>query len=106
MNGRKGKHLYLYNIDQKQDDEETKTGLTGTWSFTEDDKLSQELVEITFRMSEGKDTDNDGKRLNDIIKIVEQDISDILGYQVTISDNCLFYIDNDTEPGKWFKIVT
>ena len=57
-------------------------------------------------MSEGKDTDEDGKRLNDIIKIVEQDISDILGYQVTISDNGLFYIDNDTEPGKWFKVVT
>ena len=83
-----------------------KTGITGTWSFTKDDKLSQELEEITFRMSEGKDTDKDGKRLNEIIKIVEQDISDVVGYRATISDNGLFYLDNDTELGKWFKVMT
>ena len=106
MNDRKGKHVYLYNINQDQDDEDTEDGITGTWSFTKDDKLSQELAEITFRMSEGKDTDEDGKRLNEIIKIVEQDISDVVGYRVTISDNGLFYLDNDTELGKWFKVMT
>ena len=105
MNDRKGKHVYLCNINQDQDDEDTKAGITGTWSFAKDDKLSQELAEITFRMSEGKDTDEDGKRLNEIIKIVEQDISDVVGYRATISDNGLFYLDNDTELGKWFKVM-
>lgn len=106
MNDRIGKHVYLYDINQDHDDRDTKAGITGTWSFTKDDKLSQELAEITFRMSEGKDTDEDGKRLNEIIKIVEQDISDVVGYRVTISDNGLFYLDNDTELGKWFKVMT
>lgn len=31
--------MYLYDINLNQDNEDTKTGLNGTWSFTKNDKL-------------------------------------------------------------------
>lgn len=57
-------------------------------------------------MSDGKNTDKDGKRLNEVVEIVEQDILDFVEYKATISDDGLFYFNNNGEPDKWFKVTT
>jgi hypothetical protein len=104
MNDREGKYVFLWDIEN-DDYDEIKQGLEGEWSFLEGD-LFDEYNQITQRIVEGEDTDQDNNRLyNEIRKIVEDDISSIVGYKVTITEDNKFYNwDNYEENGKWYKV--
>jgi hypothetical protein len=98
-----GKFVFIHDVEQ--DDEDQINGLTGKWGFNEDTELFKEYSEITFKMIENEDTDEDNNRLyNEIRKIVEDDLSNILGYNVTIKNGDYYSWDNDAEAGQWYKI--
>ena len=101
---KKGKFVFLHDVDQ--DDEDEIKGLSGKWGFKEDTELFDEYSQITFRIIENEDTEEDNNRLyNEIRKIIEDDLSNLLGHKVTIkNENGFYQWDNDAESGTWFKL--
>lgn len=107
-----GIYTCLGEIDEDNEDE--IKGLEGTWYYNEDTKaglrLKEELEELNFKVFNDTETDQDYQRRIEIAKIIDKDLSQVIGYPVTIEFKDRYGLsyywgfDNDEQIGEWRKL--
>lgn len=80
----------------------------GEWVFNEftdeGEALKQEYNEINLRTMREQEEAEDYKTLIAFARMIDYDLSAVLGYKVTIVQKGWFGFESDEENGRWFKV--